>query len=208
MSRRAGKTRTVLFPFHSIIQQATAGNVATLGLNALNAGVSSTRLQTACDVFDEYRVKRLRYCILNNLTDAGIGNSTSMAFYPGVTTTPPTTILQMGENPTVAIRPNAWTVPTGWVEVPAGDLAGEQPWYKVGQAVALADSTPGNIYIATTVAICSVLLEFDGVYEFRGEAAPANTPMAREKRHQADLSMARAKLQEIMLAPLTPTTKV
>jgi len=137
----------------------------------------SDRLPVIADAFDEYRVVALKY---RPRIDVSTGTSAlSMAFYPGVTTTLPGSILQLGENPYFSMRQTTDDVVVPFVNVPRKVLAGEQSWYKSLKATLTADdSIPGQLIFWGT-GTDTLMYEIDGVFEFRGEADPTMTPLYR-----------------------------
>jgi len=209
-SRSRNRTRTVKAPFHSVQSLSLGAGTGLVSISSAPFGnaLSTTRIGILSDAFDEYRLTKLKYRLLGNASSVVAGGLFAMAWYPGVTTTPPSTPAQVGENPTCVVRPDNYTCFGTWLEVPPGDLAGEQPWYKVGQAVSLSDSVPGFVYGADATGAAAVYYaEFDGEYEFRGEAAPANTPEAKALRLQRDIATAKEKLVAILASPSKQTTK-
>jgi hypothetical protein len=187
------RSRTVSTPFHAILVLTATGNLLSVS-GAPSTGALCARLLTLSDPFDEYRYIRLRYRILP-YTQATPGFQT-IALYPGVTTTPPTSLATSGENPYVAYWGGQAVQdrPSEWVNVPRGILLGEQPWYKVAQTVSLADSVPFFLYGSVFTSGDTATIEVDGVIQFRGEADIANTPEALAK---ATLKM-QAKMLDIL----------
>jgi len=186
-SRRRNSGRrpeqTVVVHFHAI-------NSVTLTAGAASQVVGpysgfSSRASSISDVFDEYRVTALKYRVR---VDAGVSaNATSMAFYPGITTTLPNTVLQLGENEYVSMRQVGDDVIPPYITVPRSVCAGEQSWYKCQKSTLTADdSVPGQLIFFGT-STDSILYELDAVIEFRGEADPANTPLARQLELKAAL---------------------
>jgi len=163
----------VRVPFHTLPSQVLAAGAAQQVM-APQAGISD-RLAVIADAFDEYRLVSLRYRVRIDGTTAT--NTVSMAFFPGVTTTPPSSILQVGDNPMLSLRLTDDDVIPPFKVVPRGLLAGEQPWYKCNKATVTADdSVPGQLIFFGT-GTDTLIYEMDGVFEFRGEADTNNTPL-------------------------------
>jgi hypothetical protein len=174
--RNAGRISTITrVHFHELNSITLAAGAAQQALGPL--APLSDRLSAISDAFDEYRLVALKYRFRIDLT--AIANAGSMAFYPGVLTTPPGSIFQIGANSTVSMRQSDDDVLLPWTVVPRALLAGEQPWYKSQKAVITADdSIPGQLcFIGTGTDV--LLYEVDGVFEFRGEADTGNTPLPR-----------------------------
>lgn len=177
-----GKSRTVRLPFHALNNVTLAAGSFAQPMSPASA--LSDRLSAITDAFDEYRLVALKYRPRIDATT--VANTIQMAFYPGVTTTAPSQT-QMGENPYVSMRQTDDDVVLPYTVVPRAVLAGEQPWYKSQKAVITADdSIPGQLFffgVGTDV----ILYEVDGVFEFRGEADTANTPLnPKELPHRID----------------------
>jgi hypothetical protein len=172
-SRRT-RISTTKVPFHTINTVTCVANVFAQVVGPYSG--LSDRLSSMADVFDEYRVAAMKYRLRYDNTTA---NATgSVAFYPGITTTPPNTLSMIGENPYVSARVPDDDTPTPYVRVPRGILAGEQPWYKCQKGTLTADdSVPGQLLFVSAVATDALVFEADGIVEFRGEADPGNTPL-------------------------------
>jgi hypothetical protein len=171
---RARRPITVRVPFHAL-QLVTLSGTTFSQVVGPYSGLSD-RLSSIADVYDEYRCVALKYRVRWNLTS--VNTSAAMAYYPGVTTTTPTTIATIGENPLVSLRAPDDDVLLPYIRVPRGLLAGEQPWYKCQKGTLTADdSVPGQLIFTGNGATDSDYFEVDGIFEFRGEADPANTPL-------------------------------
>jgi hypothetical protein len=76
------------------------------------------------------------------------------------------------------------TTPTQWVTPSASELAGPLPWYKtIPGAADTTEEYPGYLCIAGTTTE-AILAEVQGVFEFKGAVATANTPAALKLREE------------------------
>jgi len=183
--RNAGRLseHTVTAHFHAINSVALTAGAASQVVGPYS-GLTS-RASSISDVFDEYRVTALKYRVRIDASTSA--NACSMAFYPGITSTLPNGIIQLGENEYVNMRQVDDDVIPPYTVVPRPVLAGEQPWYKCQKGTLTADdSVPGQLLFFGT-STDSILYEIDCVIQFRGEADPANTPLARQLELKASL---------------------
>jgi len=166
----------VRVPFHALDTVALVAGAISIPCSPNNS--FSDRLAGIADGFDEYRLIQLKYRVRIDISTAA--NSLAMAFYPGVLTTPPASFAQLGENPYLSLRQTDDDVMLPYVVVPRGVLAGEQSWYKSQKAPITADDAiPGTLYFFG-VGTDNVQCEVDGIFEFRGESDPTNTPLSVE----------------------------
>jgi len=193
--RRGGGrgSRTTRVPFHAIDPITLAAGSNSLPCSPNNS--LSSRLAGIADDFDEYRLIKLRYRV--RIDNTSSSSPAGAAFYPGVLTTAPTTIATLGENPYISVRFATDDVVLPYTVIPRGILAGEQSWYKAQKAPITADDAiPGTIYFVGTGSDV-INLEVDGMFEFRGESDPVNTPapvsvlVAKMERLAASLEVAR-----------------
>jgi hypothetical protein len=172
--RGAGNTRTVRVPFHAFDAITTSGSIGSI--NVTPNATFSGRANSISDVFDEYRLVAFKYRLRNDQSTPS--NAAAIAYYPGVTSTLPASLTVIGENPYISARYPDDDVQPPYIRVPRGVLAGEQPWYKCQKATLSSDdSLPGQILAVATGASDQLAFEVDGIFEFRGEADPANTPL-------------------------------
>jgi len=145
----------------------------------------SSRTLSAADNFELYRVTRLRY--RQHVPTGGTGQ-TVVAYYAGVTDTPPATNVANME----ATNHNFFSglngsPPSRWTNVPRGQLAGYQPWYKT--IVGTPDPSveiQGILNITgSTPATIQYVVEIEGVIEFKGPVDAASTPESRRARMYA-----------------------
>jgi len=183
--RRSAAGRTVRVPFHAVNSITLAGSTFNQVVGPYS-GLSG-RSSSIADTFDEYRLVKLRYRIRQDVTTAS--NQTAMAFYPGVTTNNVNSLATIGENPYVSMRVTDDDVILPYTHVPRAVLAGEQSWYKCQKATLTADdAVPGQLFFTGNAATDVINYEVDGIFEFRGEADPTNTPLdPRHVPHKIDL---------------------
>ncbi len=166
---------TVKVPFSAVIRPTyVAGAVQyTISPN----GSLSIRLATIADAFDEYRFSMLRY----RLHRANNTSMTVAAFYPGIVDTVPSTIAQIGENPHRTVAGDQTTVPSPWVDVPRGVLAGMHPWYKsVAGTPESSEENQGILCVVDSGGTTSgATLEVEGICELRAGSSTSNTPLER-----------------------------
>jgi len=191
-NKRAGRGaggRVETCHFHAMIQlTGVAGVYPTFNVTPMNFD----RPAIIVDNFDEYRLRRLKFRLAFNSTPTAL--ITTGTFFPTVVTTAPT-FNNSYDNPTVVTLPLAATAPTPWHTVSKADLQGLQPWYKSENiSTATPDTLPGQFYVCcNNVATTTVInVEFDGVFQFRGETNTASTPapMAVLLKRQQDLQLA------------------
>ncbi len=192
MIKQSINTKPVKVPFHASILGSLAAGVGSFNLSP--SLITHTGIASIADAFELYRVSKLSYRLLRA---PGITAPQAAAYYPDITDTPPNTLDQNGENVNSTLLSQAATVPTDWVHLsPVAESA--LKWYKTIQGTMDSwDEIQGIIYVTGSVTE-SYLLEVKGVYEFKGQADPGNTPELREKRRQARLDYQRKKLLTIL----------
>ncbi len=163
---------------------------------------SFPRVLEVADSFDLFRVTKLRYRLHPADTTPA---SLCMAFFPGVTDTPPTTFSTISECVQRTVIAGTATVPSNWVEVPRGLLRGMHEWYKtIPGTTELAEEYPGVIYAgAPTTGAGYIKYEIEGVFEFAGPITTGSTPMERAKKRAA---AERARLLRILATPDSVTS--
>ena len=135
------------------------------------------RVLEIADAFDEYRVTSLRYRI-HPMSTSRV-NIHTLAYYPGVTDTPPATFTAGAENTFSTVLAIATTVPSEWKNVPRAILQGYFQWYKtVVGSVDTSEEVQGNLY-ATSGTTEAITIEVEGVFEFKGPAGTGTTPMLK-----------------------------
>jgi hypothetical protein len=171
-----------LFPFHFIINNAlVAGTAAILA----NPNGLSPRGLVEADTWTHYRIRSLKFR-LHPVSNTSTAYS-ACGWVPGVQDTTPSTRAQVAELMYCAVIGGIATVPTNWVNVSKSDLAGPLPWYKTIQGTADAtEEAPGFLVVVGT-AVETYVVEYFGVFEFKGSVATANTPMAVQLRDELRL---------------------
>jgi hypothetical protein len=151
---------------------------------ALNPGSLGGRVVSVADTYELYRIVKLRYRLIRNT--GGVSGSAAVAYYPGITDTPPTTFFTVTENPQNAIVTEVSTTPSGWVNVKAEQLAGYQSWYKT--IVGTPDPSveiQGYLHAAATTTTFACFLQYDIEYQFKGPVPTGSTPAARRDAYVA-----------------------
>lgn len=198
--------------FHGRIAGADAVTQVLVNLNPTNmsaAPAGLTRLPAVADNFAQYRIRKFKF----RLHCTGASFPTCAGFVGGVQDTPPTSLAQIMELIPSTELGQGQLVPTNWVNVPPGDLAGPLPWYKtiLGSADATEES-PG-VFVLIHTASQTYSVEFFIEYEFKAAVAPANTPAAvsllaevlaarRKAAHEAERKRLLRALSELPPAPL------
>jgi len=206
----AGGRDSTSIPFHSILNGAlVAGGVSVA---ASPVGLSA-RAGTEADAWAHFRIKRLAF---RQLPTSPITGIQVCGFIGGVQDTPPANVSDAAELLPSCVKGIGQTVPTEWVRVSSGDLAGPFPWYK--SIAGTADSTeesPGTIILRGT-GTDTFTIELRGIFEFKTSVATANTPAmvqlrskVREERLASMTSQERAVLLKILGASgaVTPLLK-
>ncbi len=186
-------------PFHAAYQSTLAAGVSSFNLSP--SLIVHTGIASIADAFELYRVTKLSYRLVRTATLTG---SQSAAFYPDITDTPPNTLDQNGENINSTLLGLNHTVPSDWVTINPSSMTAAK-WYKTIQGTMDSwDEIQGIIYV-TGSGTDAFLLEVRGLYEFKGQADPGNTPEMREKRRLARLEFQRTKLLSILASKPDPT---
>ncbi len=171
------KDQIVKIPFKFLSTFSLSGGVGSVPLQP----VSFSRVLEIADAYDLYRFVRLRYRLRSPATSFGTQGA---AYYPGVTDTTPTTLVQLGENMHSVFVMSGETVPSNWHTVPRQALSGMLPWYKtIAGSLDTSEEQQGTLYIVGT-GTETVYLELEGLVEVKAPASIANTPAARRERAQ------------------------
>ncbi len=169
-------------PFSYSKSYATTAQLATIPIYP----AAFPRVLDIADGFDLFRVTKLRYRLLPPQSANGttaLSQRCAAAFYPGITDNPPGSVSDISENLTRAVTGVGQTTPSAWSDVPKELLRGSIPWYKtiVGSPEA-ADEIIGYVYAISDQTAGAVILDFEGIFEFKGSANTGATPMERSRR--------------------------
>lgn len=165
MGKKKGSLgRAVRVPFRCLL---TTASVTSVQFNL--DPTLSLRLNTIQDGWLQFRYTRLRVTMEATSTGANL----AACYVPNGEVTKPTTIATVMEVIPSCIVTKENTVSRSFV-VPRSVLRGQLNWYDANGGTSIA-SSQGIICLAADVAaIMQVVV--DGVCEFQGAAAPANTP--------------------------------
>jgi len=170
---RKPKNDTVRVNFAYVDTSAAASSLKTLSVSPL----LTPRLTSLADDFDEYRFTKLAFRLR---ASGGNSGDAAAAFAPGVTDTAPTTTVQLTEYLSSVFLGDEETVPSNWVNVDRGALAGMHPWYKtVAGTPEVSEEVVGVIYVRCGGATATPGLEMRGTVEFRAASSTATTPLER-----------------------------
>ncbi len=190
-------TKATKVCFHANYLGTLAAGVGSFNLSP--SLIPHTAIASMADAFELYRVTKLSWR-LHRVSST----NQSAAFYPDITDTPPNTLDQAGENITASLLSSSQTVPSDWSTVNPSSMTALK-WFKTIQGTMDSfDEIQGIIYVTGSTTE-SFLLEVKGVYEFKGQADPGNTPEMREKRRLARLDRQRQLLLNILSAKAEPT---
>jgi hypothetical protein len=198
MKKMARSTTAV---FHTITSQTMAGGVLTL---SAQPSTISPRLNTECDAFAFYRIRSLKFRL-----HPPAAHQYNAGWVPGYPNTPPSTLAQVGELIEATVINATYSVPSSWVKVAKSSLSGPLPWYKTVSGTDAADfEVPGSI-VVVGVSTDVVLIEIEGVYEFKEPIATANTPEQIALQQRIRLlgeESAKAVARDRMLKVLSPAS--
>jgi hypothetical protein len=166
---------TVDVPFHSILTAVT-----TTAISVSPNSTLSLRLSNLADNFDEYRFKSLRFRMHNgSVLPAAAAGSYGVSFEPGIVDTAPGTLGSLSEAVHSTTMSQQSTVPSDWVSVSPGVLAGMHSWYKtVPGTPEASEEIQGSLFVITGAAN-NINLEVRGVVQFRAAISSTNTPLER-----------------------------
>jgi len=184
--------KVIKVPFSGINAVTLSGGAGATPIQCSTFG----RIAAIADTFELYRFVRLKYRIHANATSR-TGLQTS-GYYPGIVDTTPTTNAQVGENLHLCVLGISQVVPSNWVNVSKSALTGYFPWYKtIAGSVDTSEEVQGNIYhVGAGTEI--VLLEVQGVVEFKSPSSTGNTPAMRSAKK---LEAERARIIKILGSP-------
>lgn len=176
---KRGAADSAPFPFHTLLNSTLSSGVFQFGGSP--TGLSPRGLIEA-DTWTHYRITRLKFRLLPPIaaTTASVG----AAWVSGIQDTPPATIADLGELLPFEVMPPRQTVPSSWVNVSRGELAGCFPWYKtIPGGADPTEEQPGALRVVGTSAE-PFIIEFRGVFEFKGAIASGNTPAAQRLQNE------------------------
>jgi len=192
MSRNARKDSQVL-PFRALLATTLTAGTFNFNLNPSSLASFATRVGVVADSWCQFRIRSLRFRLRIPPAGAGFTAQQAAGFVGGVQDTPPATVATVSELLPSCLLDLDQTVPSDWVRVSRGDLAGPLPWYKsIAGAADPTEESPGLLCIAGAGSN-SAALEIEGVYEFKAAAATANTPVAVEL--MKEIRLERMRLQ-------------
>jgi len=152
------------------------------------------------DVFELYRVTKLRYRLHRHVSTSG---SLAAVYIAGVVDNAPSTAADASVSPYTAVITPTATVPSGWRTVSRRDLVGYQPWYKtIAGSPDPAQEVQGRIYLAG-LASDFWTVEVEVVYQFKSPCTSSATPAERGAR---ECALERERLLRILAA--APTLKL
>ncbi len=174
------KKDMISVPF-SYIKTSTAGTTVT---SPLAPSGMSLQIAAMADVYEEYRVVKLRFRAHPAAVLLAAG------FVAGVTDTPPVSVSDIASIPNHVFAGTGQTVPTGWCNVPRKVLCGyvgPLGWYKtIAGTPDPSVEVQGNIYYASGTAT-SVSIEVEGIIQFCTQVVPGATPAMRRAATLAKL---------------------
>ncbi len=166
---------------------------------SLLPGAVSGHLGSIADTYELYRFTELMFRLHPAVSRTG---NQTVAYYPGVTDTFPSTGTTNMESLNAATLGGASTVPTEWVRLKRKDLQTYSPWLKTVQGTPEAAlEVQGNIQL-TGPGTDNFLFEMRGVCEFKNPVVASSTPA--ERRAKA-LEMRRKELLAILASPAADT---
>lgn len=163
-------------------------------------GGFTTRSTAMADAFTLYRVLALKFRLLPP-TAANAGY-VGVGFYSDILDTPPATVADVMELEHSVLLPvtTKYHKETDWIKVPRRALSGALPWYKTSYGSQDPWEEVSGFLRACGSATDPYLVEIVITYEFKGPAAPANTPeldkrmVAARKAFAGALMLRQAKL--------------
>jgi hypothetical protein len=188
-------------PFHSYVTGALVSGNSSFLLRPITS--LSPRLANEADNWAHFKVRALSFRLHPHAQTGSTGMAAGVV--GGVQDTPPATVASVLELlPSTVLAPSE-TVPTNWVNVTRGDLAGPFPWYKTVAGTAdVTEEAPGYVVVAGN-STDTFSLEFRGVFEFKTAVGTGNTPQAfgmraalRLQREAAAQSVARMQLLRLL----------
>lgn len=167
-----------IVPFHSVVQSPlTSGAFSTL---LRPSTTISDRAFNEADGWAHFRIRSLSFRLHPHAQTGSTGMAAGVL--GGVQDTPPVTVGAVMEILPATVLAPSETVPSNWVNVSRGDLAGPFPWYKTIQGTAdVTEEAVGYIVVAGN-STDVFNLELRGVFEFKTAVANTNTPQARMLR--------------------------
>lgn len=173
MKRKGASKDTSMFPFHGIVAVAlTAGNYSqSLSPQGLtNAGLS--RVVVEADNWAHFRVRSFRFRVHHG----AITGDLAVGYVGGVQDTAPATKGTLMELLSSVYHGSTYTEPSKWVKCSASELAGPLPWYKSIPGTADSTEEAPGVFVASGTGTDTIVVELEGVLEFKTSVAPANTP--------------------------------
>lgn len=190
-------------PFHFVQQGALVAGVVTL---TCSPTFLSLRALTEADTWTHFRIRSLKFRLLP--PTAAPAQCQAAGFVGGMQDTPPASIANVVELIPACVLGSRQTVPTGWMSPSKSELAGPLPWYKtIPGSADTTEESPGQLVIAGSTTE-GYVIEYFGVFEFKGAVSTANTPSAiklREELRALRLARADAVERERLLAVLGTT---
>lgn len=192
------KKSTVKIPFQSVVTGVSTATTYSVSPNS----TLSARLAAIADDFDEYRFVKLRYRIHPSYLNATRQNA-SLAFYPGIVDTPPSTIQTNAESCITALLGLGSTHPSEFVSVPKNVLAGMHTWYKtVPGTPESAEEVQGLLAFTAIGSAEAYMLEFQGICEFK---APINAGSTPQERYAASRVREKKRILKLLAEDQTKT---
>jgi hypothetical protein len=191
-------------PFHTVFQSATVAGILTVLGNPSNL---SPRALAEADAWAHFRLVKLKFRLHPPSQAAGATFDQLMGWIGGVQDTPPSTVVTIGELlPSVVMTRNQ-TVPTEWIKVSPGDLAGPLPWYKTIPGTADATEEAPGALVFFGSGVLPMTFEVRGLFQFKTSVATANTPDEEQlvvKLRRLRLLSAQEAERKRLLAALAP----
>jgi hypothetical protein len=198
----SAEARTVPFFTGYVFDGSLVSGGASFDCNPNQVGI--TRLDNVAQGFAEYRLKKLRFRLLNQISATPVALQ-GACYIPGITDTGPATAVQVSEVPGHVINGAGQSIPSKWVTVQGNAIRGMFPWYKtIPGSLDPAEESCGKLYIFGS-GTDKYSLEVQFWYEFRLAIDPASTPAMRYERM---VLREQARLKKILsFTPASPVTQ-
>ncbi len=172
----------------------------TSGVDAINCSPSTfVESATIADVFELYRVVRLRYRLHRH---TALNGSAAAVYLPGVVDNAPTTASDVSVSPHAAVITPIQTVPSAWKSVSRRDLSSYETWYKtVAGSPDPAQELQGKVYLAGNTSD-AFTVQIMITFQFKNPCTTSATPA---ERGALECAQERERLLRILAAPPTST---